>query len=152
MLLIGMSFLLVTMACSLVQRISQGVQISQAERVWQETAIEDYQIKVLVVQSIWHAQSHTITVESGQVVESSASCTPAPMEFKDCQVRDFDAADFTVPGLFAKARDQTELGNNRWSVITFNASYGYPNKIAYDHPEIMDEDWAWRVVDFQVMK
>ena len=73
MLLIGMSFLIVTMACSLVHRISQGVQISQAERVWQEAAIEDYQIKGLVVQSIWHAQSHTITVESGQVVESSAS-------------------------------------------------------------------------------
>ena len=55
-------------------------QIDEAEKQWREQEIASYRIEVLTVRGTWHAQVHLITVRNGQVVDESASCTPAPAE------------------------------------------------------------------------
>ena len=80
-------------ACGLQHQILQNevlVQIDEAEEKWLDQGIKSYRIEVLVVNSVWHAQSFTITVEDGKVIDRSASCIPAPTEFGECELRPFD--------------------------------------------------------------
>ena len=123
-------------------------ELEEAERRWQEQGIDDYQIEVLVVRSIWHAQSHVITVEDGVVTEQTAHCIQAPAEFEECEVEPFAAEDFTVPGLFAKARASNQEGVK----ITYEPTYGYPDSISFNDPNIVDEDWSWGVKRFEILE
>ena len=61
-------------------------QVAQQERKWLEKDIDSYRIVVLHVSSVWHAQIHKITVRTGELVDQSASCIPAPTENGKCEV------------------------------------------------------------------
>ena len=126
--------------------------IDQREQVWQEQNITAYRIEVLIVRSVWHAQSHRITVRNGQVESATATCVPAPTEAGKCKVEDFNAADYTVAGLFREAHAQTQSEFAAWVTITYDPIYGFPQQISYNHPEMIDEDWSWRVTAFEVLK
>ncbi len=119
--------------------------IDQAEHKWQAQGIRDYRIQVLYTQSIWHAETYSITVRNEQVVEQSAFCIPAPAEAGKCTVQAFNAEDYTVPGLFAIARNQVRTAEGKWTKITFDRVYGFPRQIAHDNPQIYDDDAAWTV-------
>ncbi|MFQ5580654.1 MAG: DUF6174 domain-containing protein [Nitrospiria bacterium] len=127
-------------------------QIDEAERKWQEQEIESYRIEVLAVRGTWHAQSHQITVRSGKAVEASATCNPAPAELGKCEVEPFNAEDYTVPALFALARIRAQRGQGQRTRITFDPSYGFPNLIASDSPEITDGGEVWRVMAFEALE
>lgn len=120
------------------------------ERTWAEMEVSDYHIEVMVVESIWHAQTYALVVRDGAVVESASTCIPAPMEFGECTVRDFDPADFTVPGLFARARQALAGQGAAWVTVNFDPQYGFPSRISFDNPDAVDEDWSWRVTGFGV--
>ncbi len=122
------------------------------EQTWSAQGIDSYAIEVLVVNSIWHAQSHQITVRDGKVESSEATCFPAPYEAGQCQVKDFDPETYTVAGLFAKAQSQAQSEWGQWTTVTYDPTYGYPSQIAYNHPDMHDEDWSWRVEAFEVLK
>jgi hypothetical protein len=124
-------------------------ELEEAERRWQERGIDDYQIEVLVVRSIWHAQSHVITVEDGIVTEQTADCIPAPAEIDGCEVEPFAAEDFTVSGLFAKARASAD---QEWVEIVYDPTYGFPVSISFNNPEIVDGDWSWGVTSFEPLE
>jgi hypothetical protein len=126
-------------------------QLDQAEQKWAEQGITRYRIEVLVV-SIWHAQSHQITVQNNQVVDAQARCIPAPMELGACEVRANTAEDYIVPGLFALARSEIQSEQAAWVQITYHPSYGFPSQVSFDDPELVDEDWGWRVTAFEVVK
>ena len=85
-------------------------------------------------------------------MEQTASCTPAPAEYRECEVRPFDAEDYTVPGLFSRARWLAERGDAQWVRIEFDATYGFPIRISFNDPEIIDEEWAWGVRSFEVLE
>ena len=123
--------------------------VDQMERAWLAQAITDYRIEVLVVNSIWHAQSHQITVRAGQMADAAASCIPAPFEGGQCRVEAFTAEDFTVAGLFRKVRS---LSTTPPAEITYDPAYHFPSQIAFDDPNLVDEDWMWRVTGFEVLK
>jgi hypothetical protein len=127
-------------------------QLDQSEQAWSGQNIASYRIEVLVVQSVWHAQSHQITVRDNQVVDAAASCTPAPTEAGRCDVKAFNAEDYIVPGLFAQARKQTQGQQAQWTRVTYDPTYGFPRQISFDDPNAVDEDWMWRVTAFEALK
>ncbi len=126
-------------------------QVAQQEQEWLEKDIDSYHIVVLHVSSVWHAQTHEITVRAGEVVDQSASCIPAPTENGKCEVRAFDAEEYTVPGLFERARSLAQFDDGEWTEIEFDPIHGYPTGIWYDHPEILDEDSYWGVRSFEIL-
>ncbi|HNB52182.1 MAG TPA: DUF6174 domain-containing protein [Anaerolineales bacterium] len=136
----------------LLSACSPASPLDNAERKWQEQEIVNYKIEVLTVNSIWHAQYQEITVENGVVTEQSARCVPAPFEMGECEVQDFVAEEFTVPGLFAHARAVSEETNPDFLTISFDPTYFYPQNISFNDPEIVDEDWGWSVTAFEVLE
>lgn len=142
----------IPVACS---SASATPQLDQAERKWTRQNITSYRIEVLVVSSIWHAQSHQIVVNDNAVADSTAECIPAPMESAlgaGCEVWAYTAEEYAVPGLFAKARSKVHSQQARWVKITYDPTYGFPRQISFDDPNIVDEDWTWRVTTFEVLK
>lgn len=139
-------------ACHAGQIATPTPSPDQLERTWLEQNIDSYRIEVLVVRSVWHAQSHQITVRNNRVENATASCIPAPTEAGRCEVEVFNAEDYTVPGLFAEARAQAQSQQAVWTQLTYDPTYGFPRQIAFDDPNLIDEDWAWRVTAFEVLK
>ncbi len=126
--------------------------VDQMEQAWLDQKITSYRIEVLVIHSIWHAQSHQITVRGNQVESATAACIAAPMEFGECQVKAFNAEDYTVAGLFREARSAAESREATPVKVTYDATYHFPQGISYDDPNMVDEDWSWRVTAFEVLK
>lgn len=124
--------------------------IDEAEQQWHAQSISSYRILVSSM-SIWHYQKHQITVRNDKAVEQSASCIPAPAEYRECEVKPFDAQDFTVPGLFARVRSYAESEYAQWTEITFDSRYGFPKMISFDDPRAIDEELIWRVEEFEVL-
>ena len=73
-------------ACEGAPRVSATPSIDQREQAWLEQNITAYRIEVLVVRSVWHAQSHRITIQNGQVESATAACIPAPTEAGRCEM------------------------------------------------------------------
>ena len=136
---------------AIMQNASLADSIAQAERKWQAQGISSYRIRVRRVQSIWHAQTYSVTVQSGQVVEQSAFCIPAPFEAGKCTVEPFDGKDYTVPGLFSAARSQAKIVGGKWTKIIFDEMYSFPKVISYDDPQVYDDDRMWGVESFEVL-
>jgi hypothetical protein len=65
-------------------------------------------------------------------------------------VEHFDPQEYTVAGLFAVARSLAQHEEGAWTEIEFDLIYGHPASIAYDHPDIVDEDTYRGVKSFQV--
>ncbi len=139
-------------ACDAASSASATPTLDQREQAWLEQKITSYRIEVLVVRSVWHAQSHQITVRDGQIETATATCIPAPAEAGQCDVEDFDADDYTVAGLFRQAQTQSQSEYAPWVVITYDSRYGFPGHISYNHPDLLDEDWSWRVTAFEALK
>ncbi len=142
-------------ACILTILLLTGcwaTQVEQNEQAWQDHKITSYRIEVLVVNSIWHAQSHQITVRDNEIESAMASCITAPMEFEKCKVQAFNAEDYTVAGLFRKARSEADSHEATLVKITYDASYHFPHTISYNNPKVIDGDWSWGVSAFEVLK
>ena len=142
----------ILVACDGEPRPPATPSVDPMEEAWLDQNITAYRIEVLVIRSIWHAQSHELTVRDGQVESATATCFPAPIEAGKCRVEDFDADDYTVAGLFRKAHAQAQSEYAAWVTIKHDASYGFPQQISYNHPDIVDEDWSWQVTAFEVLK
>ena len=69
-------------------------QVERGEEKWKKRGVTSYCIEVRVSRSTWRLQTHRIVVRNGQVVESSATCDPAPAELGTCEVEPFDAQDY----------------------------------------------------------
>jgi hypothetical protein len=127
-----------------------STQLLQNENKWSEQRITNYRIEVLVVNSIWHAQTHIILVQNGTVINSTATCIPAPIEAGMCKVRPFDSGTYTVAGLFSQARLQMNGDLAPWIAVHYDPVYGFPGQISYNNPNIIDGDWTWRVTAFEI--
>lgn len=126
--------------------------IASKQRRWNEKQIRNYRIAVLKVQSIWHAQTNTVTVRDGAVVEQSAVCTPAPFEGRECTVQEFDPNEFTVDGLFRTALQYAPESAKYQLRVTFDEQNHYPTLISRDEELVTDDDTLWRVTSFEVLR
>ena len=127
-------------------------EFAKAEKTWVGENISSYQIEVLVMESTWHAQYHKITVHENAVIESSARCIPAPAELGTCEVKAFSAEEYTIPGLYAQARSRLESEYAQWIKISYDPIYGFPNRISFNNPDMIDGDWAWSVTAFEILE
>jgi hypothetical protein len=123
-------------------------QLTRGEKVWKEADINNYQISVQVVQSIWHLQVYNLTIENGLVIESNASCIPAPYEGRECTIKPFNQDEFTIPALFSMTEHQLKSQSSKWLKITYDPDFGFPDLISFNDPDILDEDWSYQVVSF----
>lgn len=125
--------------------------LNEAEAEWLVKNIGDYRIVVTTI-SFWHMQTHTIVIRFGEIAEATATCNPAPLEAGPCEVSDFDPQTFTVSGLFAQARAVAQSEEGRWTTITFDPIYHFPNQISYTNPTLTDADFTWNVDEFQPVR
>lgn len=148
------SLVWIMVACHLQSTLMSKsmTQLDQAEQKWTGQNITSYHMEVLVVNSIWHAQSYQIIVQNNSVAESTARCIPAPMEAGTCELRAYTAEEYTIPSLFAQARSQIQGQQIQWIKITYDPIYGFPSQISSDNPNIVDGDWRWRVMTFEAIK
>ena len=150
--MVSLGFLFCLVACACADRAPDwSAEIARNEAKWREHDIDDYRV-VVRVSSLWHMQTHSLIVQDGVVVEMSASCTPAPIEGRECEVRPFRGDSYAVPGLFDQARWIAEQGEAQHITIEFDARYGYPTRISYDDPEVIDEEWGWGVPEFEPLE
>ncbi len=138
-------------SCRSAQDLSLPQEVERAEQQWAEQGVDDYRI-VVVTSSIWHMQIHDIIIQGDNVAEASATCEPAPTESGKCEVQPFDAEDYTVPGLFARARWLAQARDAQYGRIEFDSAYGFPARMSFNHPEMIDEEWGWRVATFEVLE
>jgi hypothetical protein len=131
---------------------SSTTQLDQAEQKWTGQNITNYRLEVLVVSSIWHVQSYQIIVKNNAVAESTARCIPAPAEAGTCEVRAYTAEEYMIPGPFAQVRSHMQSQQSQWIKITYDPTYGFPSQISFDNPDIVDEDWTWRVTTFEALE
>ena len=126
-----------------------------AERRWNRQDIDDYRIEVAYIRGVWHFQKHTLTVRKGEIADVSASCVQAPRERAqdmECKVEPFDPLEYTVPGLFAKARSMAKEYPMREIEITFGETYSYPALIRHSDPDVPEAIDRWRVESFEVLE
>ncbi len=125
--------------------------LDDAEHQWQLMNLGDYRIVVTTI-SFWQLQTHTITIRFGEIAEATATCSPTPIQSGSCEVADFDPQTFTIAGLFAQANSLAQVDEGRYTEITFDPTYHFPNRISYNHPTILDEETIWRVDEFQPLR
>jgi hypothetical protein len=123
--------------------------VDRQEQRWRSLGITDYRLRALDVRSIWHAETVTVTVRAGALADHNAACIPAPIEDGKCAVRAYDPLEYTVEGLFARARDELRIDGGRHTQVEYDPACGFPTRIAYDHPDIVDEDRIIRVTSFE---
>lgn len=143
-------FLLIVLLLPACQPTAKS-QVRGAERLWQEQNITSYEIEVQHVQSIWHAQTNRIVVRDGVVVATEATCVPAPAELGSCEVEEVEGESFTVDALFAHAYSLADRDEPEAISLSFDPHYGYPTRLHYDHPDILDEDVVWAVTHFAAL-
>ncbi len=132
---------------------SLSAEITRGESKWQTQGIPSYVIEVSHGSGTWHYQTHTITVQNGEVIDASATCVDAPMETalgQKCEVQAYDPEDYTVLGLFKLAWAHFEVFPTENLEIEFDPAYGFPTTIRYDDPDIVDDDQYWGVRSFEI--
>ena len=116
--------------------------MDRAEKRWNNKHISSYTIQVQEW-SWWHMQNYTVVVRDGKVTNSSSTCGQAPGADSPCDVYNFDPNNFTVPGLFAAAR---EWGMK--DMVTFSREFGFPSTIDSDIPQLADDKRGLKVFEF----
>lgn len=142
-------FVLLLSACTVPGPSEPVAQITAQQQLWRAQNVRRYRISVMKIQAIFHAQTNTITVEDGRVVDQYATCTPAPFEGRECKVQPFDADEFTVDGLFQTALAAAPESAKYQLRVDFDERYHFPKFISRDQKELVDDETAWRVVAFQ---
>ncbi len=136
-------------ACAVPGPSEPVLQIAAKQNQWRAKNIRSYRISVMKVQAVFHAQTNTITVQDDKITQQSAICTPAPMEGRSCDVKEFDPNEFTVNGLFKTALIFAPDSAKYQLRVTFDENYFFPATIARDEKEVVDDELLWRVVAFE---
>ena len=126
------------------------IDLRTAQAKWDRQGTLDYEIEVRQI-STFNDQTHRLSVENGVVVEATAECTPALADnHNPCTLWEFDAVDFTVPGLFKRAESQSERfeRDGGTASIELDERYGFPTEISSNNLEMLDAWVIWRVTRF----
>jgi hypothetical protein len=143
---------LVLASCTVPGPSEPVAQIKSRQNQWRQKNIRRYRIAVLKIQSIFHAQTNTLVVEDGKVVEQSATCIPAPYEGRECKIQEFDPNEFTVEGLFNTALKYAPESASTKLVVTFDDTYHFPTTISRDNEIAIDDEAFWRVESFEPLE
>ena len=136
---------------ALISACTAHFALDEAQRKWNAQGIRHYRIKVQHIESIWHLQEYEMEVEGNEITHS-AKCSPAPAEGGTCDVNAYDPTEYTVEGLFETAEILLNGNYFKWVTVGYDEAYGFPSLIAVDDPDILDEDSAWKVLEFEVIE
>jgi hypothetical protein len=131
-----------------ILRVVPALQLN-IQKKKNEKKIEIYRIEVLVRSSTWHAQYYLLTVKNNIIIDSTSRCVVAPTENGKCLVNPYNAEDYSIPGIFAKASSAIESNDIQWIEIGYDPTYGFPKIISFLNPSVMDSDWLWGVTSFE---
>jgi hypothetical protein len=123
-------------------------ELDAAERLWSHSGVNSYEI-VVERCSMWSLQTSTVVVRDGAIVEKTVGCRPGLISSMPCHVMESKTEEYTVPGLFAIARDLLDRQSGARVGISFDEALGYPTIMFYDMPNVIDEETLWSVVSFK---
>lgn len=126
-------------------------EVDRAEADWQALGITSYAISVQEI-SVWAYLIHTVTVVEGAVTDYSINCVEGaallPILTCDSVIASAnDASPYTIPGLLATARDLATR-DLAFTTIEFDPTYHFPTTLAFNDPNIYDEEFSQQVLDF----
>ncbi|MBI5303087.1 MAG: hypothetical protein HY868_13210 [Chloroflexi bacterium] len=124
--------------------------ISDADAKWQSKKTTSYRIEVREA-SFWHIQTNIITVKNDQVVNQAASCDKAILETTKCQVRPIQASEYTVLGMFARAKKYMQGDSAPFTKITYDETWGFPSLIVYNNTRVTDSGVSYQVLKFETL-
>lgn len=110
--------------------------------LWSSSGIEDYTYHYYIKMSLWYRVELEVTVEDSEV---------ASYKFVDfwgnfIQKDVVDVFLKTIDGLFM---DLKEL-EPKFTEVTYNEDYGYPQKVMYDDLNIIDEENLRKITEFKI--
>ena len=123
-------------------------ELDAAERLWSQSGVTSYEI-VVERRSMWSLQTSTVVVRDGAIVEKIAGCRPGLIRSMPCHVMESTTEEYTVPGLFAIARELLDQQSGARVRVSFDETLGYPTSMFYDVPNVNDEETLWIVVSFK---
>lgn len=126
-----------------------STRISEAEAKWNSSGISTYQ---LTGTASWASHEHAfqIIVLDGQLVDSTCELAYDELNGAAWCLTDFQASAYTMPALFARARellatgDRLAPGENCFQA-GFDASTGVPLKMSLDCPPAQDQGEQWQM-------
>ncbi len=131
------------------ERIAQWqTELTDAEALWQEAAIDDYTITVTYFNSTKGVfQIHTLRVENGEIVADSVACSQQNL---NCIFERIDLTAVTVPGLFGTAHAALNSGqiSPNSSGFNFDPETGVPEIVPLQSGNAAS---YWRVDAFETI-
>ncbi len=116
-------------------------RIDQAEKTWKAQRMNSYVLESTCI-SLWDMQTYRVVVTDGRVVDHAAECSPSLLTTGDCKLQEYDPQDFTVDGLFRKARALAKTEKPQFAEVEFNPTYAFPSILGYNDPNVYDEEWS----------
>jgi hypothetical protein len=123
--------------------------LDAAEATWNARDRSSYTITLEDI-GTWNGMELTLYVENGRVNRVEATCRRGNMPGNPCTVWDITPSDYTVPGLFEKAREAIAVQSDIDPVLELDTRQGIPVVIRYDDEQTTDDAWHIRVTRFRV--
>jgi len=93
----------------------------------------------------WVLRWYRVVVRDGQVTENSARCQRSLPGQEQCQFGPSEYAKYTVPGLFATARELLATEPSVKIGLRFDEADGHPLEMSRDIPRAVDDEMFWSV-------
>lgn len=113
--------------------------------LWDANRPTDYYFILSFGVSHWYYFEIGITVNDGTVTDYEIVDSWGLNTYKDRDITSEFA--FTIDGVY----DWLYASEVRYTTAYFDEDYGYPTDIFYDEPELMDEEEAMHVTEFEVI-
>lgn len=114
------------------------LEIEEAISQFEALEVDDYTVRVTYRRPAWDPQIMDIEVVDGQATILDQNCIPE----RNCGLRDVEAADFTLPAIFAVVRQQAAFPEGI-TQISYHDEYGFPRIIA------TAEEGSFEISNFQ---
>lgn len=99
-------------------------RLNDAEQTWQASGVTNYQLRAHFVAEVYVDGVIDLKVENGQI--TSATCIPQPKSVDLCS--SLRSEDYTIPGLFQKARRAMNDPTTN-VIVQYDATYGFPRSV-----------------------
>lgn len=113
--------------------------LDSAAAAWNALGIDSYSITLEEI-TVWNGLALRMVVLDGEPQSLEAECRTGWMR-GPCGLWPIATRDYTVPGLFARARAAAAVDWGWQSVLTLDAASGIPLEIFYDEELTADEEW-----------
>jgi hypothetical protein len=125
-------------------------EIDRGEALWNALGVDSYALW-LTESGVWNAIHLAITVLDGKVVSLSAQCERGWMG-GPCELWSIDTTNYTMPGLFTRARQAAQVDWDSRDVLALDTAAGVPTMIFYDEELTANEEWRLVVTSLTLLE